>query len=39
MPIVVPNQGTVRSVRGFGYTVYRGLLNWVYGIFMMKFGY
>ena len=27
------------SVRGFGYTVYMGLLNGVYGIFMLKFGY
>ena len=24
---------------GQGYTVYRGLLNLVYGIFMLKFGY
>ena len=27
------------SVRVWGYTVHRGLINWVYGIFMPKLGY
>ena len=27
------------SARVFGYTVYRGFLNRVYGIFQLKYGY
>ena len=27
------------SARDFGYTVYRGFLNRVYGIFQLKYGY
>ena len=27
------------SARVFGYTVYRGFLNWVYGISQLKYGF
>ena len=27
------------SARAFGYTVYRGFLNWVYGILQLKYGF
>ena len=30
---------TIGSIRVLGYTGYKGLINWIYGIVMLKFGY